>query len=185
MNLINRLLIFSFLIFIASSCSTPKRSITSRGYKKEVKRKRLPSRDLSEIQLRDEVIIHAIQHVGRNYRYGGKKPSTGFDCSGLISYVYGKAGLNANGASHHQAEMGIWKSRTSLEPGDLIFFGKGKKVSHVAIVVKNERNRLEVIHSTSSRGVVLDEISDSKYWNARFLFGKDLISEEVKSYTSR
>ena len=174
-----------FVAFLVSSCSTPKRSISSRTYKKESSRKRMPSKDLSEIQLRDEVIIHAIQHVGRDYRYGGKSPSSGFDCSGLVSYVFKKAGFNLSGASHHQAQQGKWKSRSSLETGDLIFFGKGKKVSHVAIVVKSESDRLEVIHSTSSRGVVLDEISDSKYWNSRFLFGKDVISEDNRVYTSR
>jgi cell wall-associated NlpC family hydrolase len=103
----------------------------------------------------------------------------------LVSYVFDKAGLDLNGASHHQAEVGKWKSRSDLEPGDLIFFGKNKKISHVAIVVKNENERLEVIHSTSSRGVVVDEISQSRYWNARYLFGKDVISNNPRVYTSR
>ena len=170
---------FFFIAFISlfASCSSSRQSVSYRKSKKETVKKRLPAKDYAGFQLRDEVIIHAIQHVGRNYKYGGKKPRTGFDCSGLVSYAFGKAGIKIKGASHQQAKSGMWKSRSELQPGDLIFFGKGKKISHVAIVIKNDRDRLEVIHSTSSRGVVIDDISDSKYWNNRYLFGRDIIGQ--------
>ncbi|NNF33190.1 MAG: C40 family peptidase [Saprospiraceae bacterium] len=185
MNRLKQLFTLFLLLTIVASCSTPKRSITHRSNKKASTRKRIPKKDIADLRLRDEVLIHAIQHVGRNYKYGGKSPRSGFDCSGLVSFSFGKAGLDMSGASHHQAEIGKWKSRSDLEPGDLIFFGKNKKISHVAIVVSNENGRLEIIHSTSSRGVVVDEISQSRYWNSRYLFGKDVIGNNTNVYTSR
>jgi len=62
-----------------------------------------------------------------------------------------------------------------LKEGDLVFFGSKRKVSHVAIVASVEKNKIEVIHSTSSRGVVIDNISNSDYWQKRYLFGRDVL----------
>lgn len=178
MNILKQTFALILLLIFFASCSTPKRSITHRSTKKEISRKHTPRKEIADLRLRDDVLIYAIQQVGRDYNYGGKSPRSGFDCSGLVSYAFGKAGIDLSGASRHQSRQGKWKSRSSLQPGDLIFFGKGKKVSHVSIVVKNERGKLEVIHSTSSRGVVIDEISHSTYWNKRYLFGKDVLSDE-------
>ena len=183
MKFILRIFLFFCLLVLVSSCSSSRKSITHRKSERKAVRKRPIPEAKVYTQVRDEIVLQAIKYIGRDYRYGGKSPSKGFDCSGLISYVYKKAGLNVQGASHQQAKLGKWKSRASLEPGDLVFFGKGKKVSHVAIVVRNKNDQLEVIHSTSSSGVRVDEISHSPYWNKRYLFSRDVISRD-SSYAS-
>jgi cell wall-associated NlpC family hydrolase len=183
----NKLILFlSFILFalFISSCSSSRHAVTHRRVKKTQTRKLPRENDKVYAQVRDEVIIHALKHVGKNYKYGGKNPASGFDCSGLISYAFSKAGINVKGASHQQSRMGSWKPMADLEIGDLVFFGKNKKVSHVALVIKNKDGKIEVIHSTSSSGVRIDEISDSPYWMRRYLFGRDVISE-TETYVSR
>ena len=178
MNVNLRILLFILVFAGVTSCSTSKKSIVHRKSERKSARIKINPTETVIARVRDEVILEAIKHIGRDYRYGGKKPSTGFDCSGFVSYVLDKIGVNVRGASHQQARMGVWKSKSELEPGDLVFFGKGKKVSHVAIVIKNHRNTLEVIHSTSSSGVRIDNIHNSRYWNNRYLFSRDVIGEE-------
>lgn len=129
--------------------------------------------------IRDAIVTSAKKHLGLRYVYGGKS-TKGFDCSGFTSYVYQQNGINLSGASYHQAKKGLHIDKQSLKRGDLIFFGKGK-VSHVGIVVSNTGGALEVIHATSSRGVVLENISDSSYWQGRLLYGRDILSQNVAS----
>jgi len=107
--------------------------------------------------------------MGKPYVYGGKKPSSGFDCSGFTAHVYNENGVSVSGPSYQQAKQGKKKSMRELKEGDLVFFGSGRKVTHVAIVASADRDKLEVIHSTSSRGVVIDDISNSDYWKKRYL----------------
>ncbi len=181
MRIIYTIFVFAILF---SSCSTPRRSITHK------KRKARTQRTVKKAKpqyatLRDAVILEARKYLGTPYKYGGKKPSQGLDCSGLVSYVYGKQGLQATGASHHLAKQGIAKSRSRLEPGDLVFFGKNGKISHVSVVHSRKGGSLYVIHSTSSSGVKIDEINASPYWNELYLFGRDLISEQREIVSGR
>jgi len=121
------------------------------------------------------VVASAEKFIGLKYKWGGKKPSTGFDCSGFTSWVMQENGVNVQGASHHQSKLGKKISKSKVAPGDLIFFGKGKKVSHVAIVKANTGRSLEVIHATSGSGVTIDDINNSDYWNKRYLYARQVI----------
>lgn len=133
---------------------------------------------------RQAVITDALTYLGVRYLPGGKKPETGFDCSGFTSFVFTKNNVSLNGPSDKQANMGKQKPKSILAPGDLVFFGDKQRISHVAIVVKNEAEQLEVIHATTSAGVRKDEINFSKYWNQRFLFGIDIISDHFDGKSS-
>jgi cell wall-associated NlpC family hydrolase len=125
---------------------------------------------------RTRIVTSAKKYIGKSYTYGGKKPSTGFDCSGFTAHVFNNNGVNLSGPSHYQAKQGKRISMSDLQEGDLVFFGTNNKVSHVAIVADVNHNKLKVIHSTSSRGVVIDDISSSKYWKKRYLFGRDVMN---------
>jgi cell wall-associated NlpC family hydrolase len=133
---------------------------------------------------RQAVIADALTFLGTRYMPGGKKPETGFDCSGFTSFVFTKNNFSLNGPSDKQANMGRQKPKNILVPGDLVFFGDKQRISHVAIVVKNESEQLEVIHATTSAGVRRDEINFSKYWNQRYLFGVDIISDHFDGKSS-
>jgi cell wall-associated NlpC family hydrolase len=124
--------------------------------------------------LRSKVVDKALTYQGINYVYGGKTPK-GFDCSGFTAYVFNQLGLSVKGASYHQATQGTRKSIKNAKPGDLVFFETKGKVVHVSIVVDKSDDELWVVHSTSSRGVVKDEILHSSYWKPRISSVRDVI----------
>ena len=124
---------------------------------------------------RQKIVDSAHQYIGKPYKAGGKKPETGFDCSGFTGYIFTQNGIQISGPSHDLAKLGRQKSREKLIPGDLVFFGNQERISHVAIVSSVDREKLEIIHSTTSAGVKVDNIVGSPYWESRFLFGIDII----------
>ena len=73
--------------------------------------------------------------LGTPYRNGGTDP-TGFDCSGLVQYVFGRMGLAVPRSVREQLRLGVEVSRDEIEAGDLLFFAiDGRRVSHVGIAV--------------------------------------------------
>ena len=104
------------------------------------------------------------------YRRGGRAPTTGFDCSGFVQYVFAHAlGIELPDNSINQYHAGKQVARNDLRTGDLVFFHtRGKKVSHVGIYLDNGR----FIHSPSTgKRVRIDELSDS-YWARRYVGAK-------------
>jgi len=119
--------------------------------------------------LAEDVLFRAIGLVGTPYRWGGNTPDGGFDCSGLIGYVYGDAaGLKLPRSTREMSALPAPRvPRQQLSPGDLVFFatGGGRQVSHAGIYVGEER----FVHAPSSGGTVrLDSLNDS-YWRQRYL----------------
>lgn len=108
----------------------------------------------------------ALRHI--RYVRGGRNPSTGFDCSGFVHYVFAHAvglDLPANAASQFLA--GLKVSRGEMQPGDLVFFrtaGRRGRISHVGIYLDNGR----FIHSPSrGQTVRVDNLADA-YWARHF-----------------
>jgi hypothetical protein len=107
------------------------------------------------------VLNTADQYIGVPYTWGGTSPSSGFDCSGFVQYVFGKQGVRLPRTSREQAQVG-----TSLSPdwraisaGDLVMFAENGRISHVAIYAGHNR----IIHSTSSGGGVrYDDLSTQR-----------------------
>lgn len=106
------------------------------------------------------------------YVRGGHDPSTGFDCSGFVRYVFGQAiGLHLPRNAASQFLAGLKVSRSDMQPGDLVFFrtaGRRGRISHVGIYIDNGR----FIHSPSRGETVrVDNLSDN-YWSRRFAGAK-------------
>jgi hypothetical protein len=99
------------------------------------------------------VIPTAERYLGTPYRYGGTSPSSGFDCSGFVQYVFARNAVKLPRTSRQQAKVGASLRRDwrSLSPGDLVMFAeRGEAISHVAIYAGQDR----IIHATSSGGGV-------------------------------
>jgi cell wall-associated NlpC family hydrolase len=114
----------------------------------------------------NEVIFRAFSLIGTPYRWGGSSPDTGFDCSGLINYVYREAA----GVSLPRTTAGLTalKDKAAAEdliPGDLVLFAmSGRRVDHAGIYVGEGR----FLHAPSSGGKVrIDELQAS-YWQRSF-----------------
>jgi cell wall-associated NlpC family hydrolase len=106
----------------------------------------------------------ALAVVGRPYRYGGADPQSGFDCSGLVTWSYRRAGLADLPRTAEDLErLARPVSLDEVEPGDLLFFrltGK-KKTSHVALYIGGDR----FVHAPSS-GKGVEVVSfDHVYWS--------------------
>ena len=124
--------------------------------------------------LRSNIVEEAKKYVGIPYQYGGKKPN-GFDCSGLTSYVLKKNKISIADGSFNQAKQGRRVALSQTKAGDLVFFGRNGKVNHVAMVLSNQRNTINVIHSTSGKGVLVEDILASSYWKQRLLYARNVI----------
>lgn len=111
----------------------------------------------------------ANKYRNTKYAWGGASPS-GFDCSGFTSYVFRAHHVELPRTSTDQAKTGRRIGKRRARKGDLIFFrgsdAKKRKVGHVGIVISEKREPIKFIHA-SSRGVVINNLSDS-YYKKRF-----------------
>jgi cell wall-associated NlpC family hydrolase len=119
-----------------------------------------------------EVVMYALGLVDNGYRFGGKNPDAGFDCSGMVSYVYGQAaGFHLAGSAADIARLGQPVGETGLRPGDLIFFNTlNRPRSHVGIYIGNGR----FIHAPNTNGKVRTESLTRGWFATRF--------EEARTY---
>ena len=110
----------------------------------------------------NEVVLYALGLVDTGYRFGGKNPEAGLDCSGMVSYIYGQAaGLKLQGTAADLARNSRPIARSELRPGDLVFFNTlNRAYSHVGIYIGETR----FIHAPSTNGRVrIDRLSDNYY----------------------
>lgn len=112
------------------------------------------------------VLMRAISLVGTPYRYGGNTPEGGFDCSGLVNYVYrDMLDLRLPRTSRDLAALeGPRIALDRLAGGDLVFFGSGGTVSHVGIYVGEGR----FVHAPNSGGTVRLDRLDGSWWREHY-----------------
>jgi cell wall-associated NlpC family hydrolase len=126
----------------------------------------------------EDVLFRAIGLVGTPYRYGGNTPESGFDCSGLIGYVYRDAAgiLLPRSTAELLALRAPSVAANALMPGDLLFFstnGSGK-VSHAGIYVGERR----FVHAPRAGGTVRLEALDLGYWQKSYLAAKRVLAAD-------
>jgi len=109
----------------------------------------------------NDVTVMAIGLVGTPYRYGGNTPASGFDCSGLIGYVYKqRAGVVAPRTTAGLIDWGTSISTGSLRTGDLVVFAQNGRANHAGIYVGEGR----FVHAPSTGGTVRLDRLNSSYW---------------------
>lgn len=143
------------LMFITSQCSVLQPITATKGVS-------------SDNPTRHNIVNYAKKQQGVPYKYAGRNPR-GFDCSGFTYYVYNEFNIELTPVSRVQETEGRKVLLKDAQAGDLIFFRKSRagSVFHVALVVDNGPNGISVIHSTSSRGVIVENISQSSYWKSK------------------
>ncbi len=158
-----RLALCLSLLWSLVACSTSKPAITPGTTKED--------------QMRSEIIEFARKQLGKPYKYAGRSPKTGFDCSGLTYYVLNEFGITVSPASKFQAKEGKRVDLKKARPGDIIYYKRSAAgpVFHVSMVVSNKQGEITVIHSVS-RGVVQENITTSSYWKPKIYGARDVIS---------
>jgi cell wall-associated NlpC family hydrolase len=169
-------LVFLLLLVIGMSMTSCKAKMKAGGSTTVVN-----SPAKKEMAFRQGIIDRAKEYVGTGYKYAGRSPQTGFDCSGFTSFVLGQYEVKVSPASRTQATEGQAVPLDKVKAGDLVFFssaGKGGRVTHVAMVVDHTEEGIFVIHSTNTRGVIVENITTSRYWKPKILFARDVITPQ-------
>lgn len=149
---VNRLIVLVFLL-IAGCSVAPVRQVPETP---------------AQASSRDEVVLYAMGLMGVNYRFGGKNPSSGMDCSGMVSYIYKHAvGMNLPHNAYRIAKISRRISMKEIRPGDLVFFNtQHRPYSHVGIYIGQGR----FIHAPGTDGRIKISTLSSRYF-ARHLEG--------------
>jgi cell wall-associated NlpC family hydrolase len=112
-------------------------------------------------ELAADITIGAVGLVGTPYRYGGNTPDSGFDCSGLIGYIYqSRTGVAPPRTVSKMQDWGLPVPVQSVRSGDLILFLQNDVVTHAGIYVGDGR----FVHAPSTGGEVRLDYLNSKYW---------------------
>lgn len=123
----------------------------------------------------DSLIDLAKSFIGVPYKYGGTAPSTGFDCSGFVKYVYGNFGMELPRTTSELANIGVEIPLDSCKKGDLIVFaGRNKDtrpIGHVGIITSELCEPVNFIHSATSRnrGIVISAFDRYDYYKSRLV----------------
>lgn len=105
--------------------------------------------------IRIEICEFAKQYVGNRYVWGGTSLTNGADCSGFTLAVYRNYGISLPHSSRAQANCGTKISVSEVQPGDLIFYGSGRSINHVAMYIGNG----QVVHASNSRtGIIISNM---------------------------
>lgn len=108
----------------------------------------------------DSVVSLARKLVGKRYVFGGTKPEIGFDCSGLLQYVWHAFKIDLPRNSAAQAKLGepVPRDVAKLRVGDLLTFGYRGKVSHIGIYTGNGK----FVHASTGNRRVVESLLDRK-----------------------
>lgn len=163
-------LLILYLAVSVSNCKTSRKTSSTTPSKP----------DSREMTFRKDIVAYAAKYKGSRYTPAGKKPDTGFDCSGFTSYVFDHFDISLSPAAREQVKQGKSKDVKNAQPGDLIFFRRSARepIFHVSLVKSNNGKSIVVIHSTTSRGVIEEDVLNSTYWKQYIDSVRDVVSRK-------
>ncbi len=139
-------------------------SIDKQG---EINKKEYSSKpDPTVSKNRNDLIDFAKTQLGIPYLSGGID-SKGFDCSGFTTFVFNHSNVKLARRALDQENNSTKINQKNAKRGDLVFFDNGSGVSHVGIIILNDGVKLEMIHASSSKGIIITDILQSDYWKDR------------------
>lgn len=116
-------------------------------------------------ELRRAIVLDALGQIGRPYVYGGTTPE-GFDCSGLVQYVYGLQGVRVPRTTREQHKAGDRIDLDEAEPGDLLFYSFARRgIDHVAVYLGDG----QAVHAPSSGKQVIVAPVAGAWWMDRYV----------------
>ncbi len=160
---------------ISACSSTPQRHWTTSDQSESARNERF---ELPDAGQREQIVLSAFSLLDTGYRFGGRNPEAGLDCSGMVSFVVEQ--VSGQRLPHNAAKIAARTRpipREALEAGDLVFFNtQGKAHSHMGIYIGDGR----FIHAPSSRGKVRVELMDNRYFATRFDGARTLLEEDTR-----
>jgi len=168
----NRLFFIAFILVVLGGCGTsptirePREPQRVAPAEAAVVPRPAPAPRAESRSADPEMLFAAIAAAGVDYRPGGRSHQTGFDCSGLVAFVFHEAyGIAIPHNTLAQSMLGEPIDASMLQPGDLVFFNTQRKpYSHVGIYMGEGR----FIHAPRKGSVVRTESLRAPYWAKRF-----------------
>ena len=121
----------------------------------------------------EDLVEYAKLFYGVPYRYGSSDPEVGFDCSGFINHVYTHFGIEVPRSSVNFTDVGTPVEMANAAPGDLVLFTgtdpESGVVGHIGIVVRNDEDGLDFIHSSSGKQYAVTISPLEGYYETRFV----------------
>ncbi len=177
-----RLVPASISLFVAACASLPREPVSSPIAIAEseplivVGRLPDPPPPPQAVHPGSEIVMRALGLAGVRYRYGGSSPSTGFDCSGFVRWVYREVyGVELPRSSGAMAVIDRPAvALDELKAGDLVFFHiRGRRISHVGIYIGDGR----FVHAPRRGGRVRVDALDNSYWKRRYAGARRVIDD--------
>jgi peptidoglycan DL-endopeptidase CwlO len=158
----NLLLAFAFAAFVFGWAAVPGSARPRPPATKE------PTRAVSKPTLGERAATIALKAVGVPYRWGGASPASGFDCSGLVRWSYGRLGIEVPHSSYALYGLGRQVARSRIKPGDVLFFSG---LGHVGLYVGQGR----MVHAPQSgRNVEVVALGGS-YFGSRLVGARRVV----------
>jgi cell wall-associated NlpC family hydrolase len=156
-----------FVALLVSACSTTAPDMGTVGTQP-------PAESAQTIATRNDITFFALGMIDTGYRFGGKNPEAGFDCSGMVAYVFREAaGIRVSGSAADIAKRGREIDKETLQPGDLVFFNTlGRSYSHVGIYIGDGR----FVHAPSTNGKVRIDRMSNRYWAKHFEVARSYVN---------
>ncbi len=139
------------IVSIGAEAHAPARLEPRRMETGYLHRRALSAFERNQAALRDSIVRIAQAQLGAPYVLGGTTPQRGFDCSGLVRFVYSQVRIAPPRTAQQQARIGAAVPRDRLRPGDLLTFGERDTVTHIGIYIGNGH----FVHASSVAGRVI------------------------------
>lgn len=114
-----------------------------------------------------DLIMNAMGLIGLSYRYGGNNPDQGLDCSAFMQYIFKQSmKVTLPRTAQEQYSVGVSIDRSSLQPGDMVFFRTAgpSRISHVGMYIGNDR----FIHAPrTGKNIEITSLT-SQYWSSKY-----------------
>jgi peptidoglycan DL-endopeptidase LytE len=127
------------------------------------------AKPITNIDLAENLAQRGSENIGARYRPGGTKPG-GFDCSGLMMYIFENSEIKLPRTSAGQSTFGTRINTNEAQKGDLIFFRTNGRshINHVGMVVENTDGEVKFIHASIHSGVTISSLKE-KYYERSFV----------------
>lgn len=171
---------------LSVSCSSSRKAVSTKPHATQeiIFRPSVPDKPVSDGDRMSVLISEAHKWIGTRYCYGGSSLN-GTDCSGMVMELYRQVfDIKLPRSSREQQKYCKHVDKDQLRKGDLLFFSSSKNsnsVSHVGLYIGND----EMIHASSSRGVIISKITDKYYTRTYHSSGRVVYTASEKPKRSK
>lgn len=137
-----------------------------------------PSKFENTSSAAQKVINQARQFLGGKYSWGGSSPNSGFDCSGLIKYVFNSVGIDLPRTATQQVKVGQEINLQQAQPGDIIWFGSKNSPSgqHIGLISRIDNGQIYIIDAAGKKlGIVERQLPNLQIKSVRRILGNTTV----------